>query len=72
MQNPMLICCGNVRPSETRKVSALFLPYLTDDSLLQLANKGLLVGPQPQDVIPKDLWFDGQPCLLIQSVTRKE
>jgi len=60
-QNPIL---DLVRQRNTfqdvQGIQSLGLPQLTDDAILYRANKGLIAGPTPEEVIPKEMWKDNQ------------
>jgi len=60
-QNPIL---DAIRQRNTfgqkQGLQTLGLPWLTDDSLVYRANKGLIAGPAPEQVVPKELWLDNQ------------
>ncbi len=60
-QNPIL---DAIRQRNTfgqkQGLQTLGLPRLTDDSLVYRANKGLIAGPSPEQVVPKELWLDNQ------------
>jgi len=61
VQNPVIDVLRQRNTVENRQgLSSLGLPQLTDDALLYRANRGMLVGPKPEEVIPKEMWWKGE------------
>ena len=63
-QNPLIDLVRQENTFENRTgIGSLGLPQLSDEAILHRANAGLLIGPKPQDVIPKEDWYMGESPL---------
>lgn len=60
-QNPIIDAVRqNNTVNNNTGLTSLGLPQFTDDSIIYRANKGLMVGPSPEQLVPEAMWVGNQ------------